>query len=402
MGTNASVLQWACPSCEQLNPTDRKVCLRCSANRADKNVTSDANDSQNCSDRPLKVPKIMPNCLQKAKSEESAWRCENCTLLNNLDATACSSCFQEITPDPVILESYNIGDDIDLETWLCYNCQACNPVQTKTCHRCTSNRKESNAGLQGNSTNGEMGEKSRNSVGEKNWQCGACSFSLNSVTSVKCEICSTPNPAAVSGENATEAASKNDPQALPVFPDKTAAKEICGKDTPVVPSALPATEEGKRMCWRCSKCTLENSISQPSCRVCGGFRKPVDAVFRAAVVRKEVPMEISSDWVCSRCTYENKTTAHVCLMCNTKKEIMLPTEDDVAAKIPHLNGKMNEKTAADELADFDMSELWRKDSSMWTCPVCTLRNKKDVKSCTACGNLNVKEDSGECNFVLMF
>ena len=69
--------------------------------------------------------------------------------------------------------------------------------------------------------------------------------------------------------------------------------------------------------WSCSKCTLQNNVSENSCAACGGTREKGSNTPRASLNRT---MSSEQLWPCPSCTFLNPQSGNVCLMCSTPKK----------------------------------------------------------------------------------
>lgn len=56
MGSNASVLQWNCDSCSQINPTETPVCIKCKCVRGQRSLTDPSSNVPNSNSKSSPSP----------------------------------------------------------------------------------------------------------------------------------------------------------------------------------------------------------------------------------------------------------------------------------------------------------------------------------------------------------
>ncbi|XP_060806249.1 calpain-D isoform X2 [Amyelois transitella] len=131
MGSIASVLQWHCQTCGQINPTESVKCLKCSTKRisnhdsehskgiskGDSSPENNSHTGKSEGTTPGSAPIVIPtenhfnsgwSCVGSAPDASRAWRCD-CGLRNVSAAWRCAACDKLAPHAPV----YRLSDDED-------------------------------------------------------------------------------------------------------------------------------------------------------------------------------------------------------------------------------------------------------------------------------------------------
>eukprot|EP01090_Pellita_catalonica_P009432 TRINITY_DN20509_c0_g1_i1.p1 TRINITY_DN20509_c0_g1~~TRINITY_DN20509_c0_g1_i1.p1 ORF type:complete len:411 (-),score=90.95 TRINITY_DN20509_c0_g1_i1:26-1258(-) len=169
----------------------------------------------------------------------------------------------------------------------------------------TSNRKANLEQMEKLLEDGDLLSKYSTGGGEQSWECAACTFH-NLISSITCEMCSTPNPT----RRAVEAPSKR--SMYSVIPASKRGMQY---------AALPSPLDSEK--WKRTDDPLAGEVHDT---------KPKNPHYVDIGDDKAKPTTSAiapASWWCSICTYQNIPSVTTCAMCNQKK-----AKDAISVSIP--------------------------------------------------------------------
>ena len=243
--------------------------------------------------------------LEETNSE--GWACLRCTLMNPATFAKCQACEYDKNAAAQGIEAPKVSLPRH-DSWCCNACKKVNSTTEPICTACGVPRGQylySSSGrpIQQPSSDRDHSQMNGTStdpivIGDSSedllWTC-VCSYQNNPTIAI-CDLCNTPRKRHCIKKN--KDASTGSKQKLV---NKTA------KST-----------------WTCSRCSAENENTMKRCQSCDSYSS------RAA-------KHHATEWTCQRCTLENAATAHICAACETKREVILPTEEDINVLTPLVN-----------------------------------------------------------------
>ncbi|CAH0487826.1 unnamed protein product [Peronospora farinosa] len=146
--------------------------------------------------------------------------------------------------------------------------------------------------------------------------------------------------------------------------------------------------------WKCSKCTVVNSIDLKQCSVCGNNAPELNAdasstasesTSRALALAKQSKPVV--DWSCEACTMFNNATATTCSVCDTPRAKQAePEVAEVNKENKPDNGLTTLYYAAEDAAKQDHPMAIQPIGS-WNCSACTMENQASDATCYMCATV---------------
>ena len=286
--------------------------------------------------------------------------------------------------------------------WNCKRCTFNNPLFVKYCKMCHEEKPQNTSEVTENEcstlADAEMPAKKRL---PQRWKCPNCTLENPQLLNT-CQACGyTLKPVQLVSDAVTDKV------------DHTQGDMVQRQN---------ALKKRSKMIWKCPTCTLENLESVKDCKACGYLRKPGDILINRSVddsqtTNKDDRNQSSMYWKCRRCTLENVATAHVCEACGSRREVRLPSEEDIAefdavnstdatiilsdtSPSPSKKSHMDDQIPGPSGLNLILTEIKHKNKVVengWTCQRCTFVNVDLREVCEICAfkKVNTVKTNGE-------
>ncbi|CAH0481018.1 unnamed protein product [Peronospora belbahrii] len=146
--------------------------------------------------------------------------------------------------------------------------------------------------------------------------------------------------------------------------------------------------------WRCSKCTVINSMDLKQCSVCGNNIPELNASVSPAppeststVLALVEQSKSAADWSCKACTMFNNATATKCSVCDTPRPKQAEPEVAVVKKEENSNNGLTTLYYAAEDAAKQDHPMAIQPTSSWICSACTMENEASDTTCHMCATI---------------
>lgn len=304
------------------------------------------------------------------------WKCQICTFENESSQQKCAMCESE--------KIYSF--ETSTEPWDCKNCGYHNMLGNAKCDICKFRK---------------------NQLPTKRVDVKPSSSDSKAKIVEKVGTSSKVNSTVVKDKQMRKPSSdvKADPSKVFLKPSKPekfgAGDKFKSNEVKTEMISRSGAVKKRKVTWSCPKCTLENVEDIKACQACGYLRKPKDMLVNGSVSNNKISASTNEDqsqyWQCKRCTLKNSITAHVCEVCGNKKEVRLPSEDDIAGFDPStlddtvIISESPEKPKEKPGPSTSKTKTSQEDNtSDWKCPRCTFDNVYLVTNCAMCSFKNPK------------
>ena len=335
--------------------------------------------------------------MHSQDKETKKWKCESCTLLNPLQVEQCIACTAWIPKEPHIVEETNLEhdegdaisptsptqngtsindaieimdqevnghDDDEQSQWKCRRCTLLNPLTASRCQICETPKTDNvPTTLKKDAITSPTSRLSSSSASDPMlWKCVHCHADKNS--SESCDRCSEPKTTSNQRKHSSSSElTRRD------------AKKIKGaKPCPKCNTDNPRNAEFCTSCkYRFTPYDLRKLMEKERLQRASHTKTPTSTVSSppsssgSATPAKPSTSKESTDWACKKCTYLNTASQNACDMCQSKREVRLPSEDDITQT---------------------MDEGARE--KQWECNTCTTKNPVMVTKCTVCDTIRAQ------------
>ncbi|CAH1776750.1 unnamed protein product [Owenia fusiformis] len=376
-----------------------------------------------------KLPNSIKTDEDIVKELKTEWACDLCTLSNSKESSKCTSCGEPkskdsndsrfIHPGAITIDSSAHDNNVDRlykqsegkyngklksdpkknkssivrhssdpgmgklkkqDKWKCQKCTLDNPITMDKCQVCMAQRLlnlsfQKQSDLKKSKTSSNVPKTLDIPELSDSWTCRNCTFSCNPTWTATCDLCDAPHTKDGPLLSPIDLTKDSVRYTSPTKPKKLTISASASNSNPQSPE--PSTSKStindaktndqvNAKTWKCLKCTLLNPDSVLACNLCGSLLP----------VMKNT--EKSKFWICKKCTLKNSLTAHVCGACEAKRDIRLPSEEDMDTDIvPVLTSPT--RPVANNTVFIDESP-----PDSWVCKCCTFRNKSESKECLVC------------------
>ena len=291
------------------------------------------------------------------------WKCESCTLLNPKEVQQCIACTAWQPKEPLLVDEDSAvsnrpspdeeppvldltdgktsaapsmmcdqeGAKTDIEgsdVWSCQRCTFQNRIAAARCQVCDTAKKNAVENDENNSKKNHMNGPSNATPSTSilhvsdavdvpmeedghPWQCSGCTYNCNPSWATICDMCNAPKCGA--------------------SPDSAKNKKHAHDSKPDVPSTSQASPAKRiKSVLKCPKCTLESPTTSNYCKACNYHFTPYDLRKAMEAKRKQAQKSVDEGWTCTKCTLKNQASSKVCDVCESKRNVRLPSEDDIA------------------------------------------------------------------------
>ena len=144
--------------------------------------------------------------------------------------------------------------------------------------------------------------------------------------------------------------------------------------------------------WVCLECTYRNKLVVTECEMCGTLKPGAQKAPKRSAISNPTREESSpaktvsfssGPWMCSTCAFHNADNLNACKICNTKRR-----PQDLVNTNGTDYGRQRAGAANNNHSPSDPGQPAVPASDEYSCPTCTLFNKRAKKGCDACGTTN--------------